>query len=219
MKATRVQRAKALLRRVAGPEMLFTDEKIFTIEAAHNHQNDRIWSSESPGSSGIITHSQHPQQVMVWGGICSSGKTPLIFVDEGVKVNKNVYLERILRDTVNPWAARHFNNRPWVFQQDSAPAHKAKEVQQWCKDHFPGFIASEEWPPYSPDLNPMDYSIWSILETRACATPHKNLESLRHALEQEWAKISLEELRRVTENFPKRLSACIKAKGGHFETD
>ena len=26
--------------------------------------------------------------------------------------------------------------------------------------------------PYGLDLNPMDYSIWSILESKACATSH-----------------------------------------------
>jgi hypothetical protein len=219
-KAIRLQRSKVLLTHVAGQnfeEILFTDEKIFTVEAFHNHQNDRSWSTESPGSSGIVSHRQHPSYVMVWAGICATGKTPLVFVDEGVKINKEVYLQRILRDQVEPWARGHFGNRAWTFHQDSAPAHRAREVQDWCRGHFPGFISSQEWPPYSPDLNPMDYSVWSILEARACSKPHKSLEALRRSLEKEWNKISVEELRRITENFPKRLKLCVKAKGGIFE--
>ncbi|XP_054718970.1 vacuolar protein sorting-associated protein 53 homolog [Uloborus diversus] len=39
-------------------------------------------------------------------------------------------------------------------------------TQDWCRTHFPDFISSAEWPPYSPDLNPMDYSVWSILEAK-----------------------------------------------------
>uniref|UniRef100_A0A183CKH9 DDE_3 domain-containing protein n=1 Tax=Globodera pallida TaxID=36090 RepID=A0A183CKH9_GLOPA len=113
---------------------------------------------------------------------------------------------------------RHFRQREWIFQQDSAPVHRARVVQAWCRDHFPGFIPAEEWPPYSPDLNPMDYSGWSILEARACATPHKNLESLRQALLREWEKISVREVRTICDNFPKRLRLCIKEKGGHFES-
>jgi hypothetical protein len=219
MRATRLLRCRTLLQRTAGQEVLFTDEKIFTVEAAHNHQNDRIWSSESPGSSGTVAHSQHPASLMVWAGICATGKTPLIFVDEGVKINQEVYMQRILRDVVEPWAMGHFGGRPWIYQQDSAPAHKARLVQEWCNAHFPRFITSQEWPPYSPDLNPMDYSVWSILEARACSKPHKNLESLRRSLQQEWDRISSEELRAIVENFPKRLRACIKAKGGYFETN
>ena len=196
--------------------MLFLDEKIFTIEAVHNHHNDRIWATESPGSA-IVARSQHPVSVMVWGGICESVKTPLVFVEQGVKINKDVYRQQILVDVVEPWAQQHFNNRPWIFQQDSAPAHRAREVQDWCHAHFPDFISAAEWPPYSPDLNPMDYSVWSILEARACAKPHKNLASLCNALTEEWNKISVPELRAIVGNFTKRLRMCIKAKGGHFE--
>lgn len=155
---------------------------------------------------------------MVWAGICASGKTPLVFVNPEAKINKNYYLREILQKVLKPWARRHFGAREWISQQDSAPAHKAREVQDWCRDNFPGFISAQEWPPYSPDLNPMDYSIWAILEARACATPHKNLDSLRRALRREWNKISVQELRRIAENFPKRLGLCIKAKGGHFES-
>ena len=64
----------------------------------------------------------------------------------------------------------------------------------------------------------MDYSVWAILEASACVKPHKNLASLRRALLREWAKIPVQELRAITENFPKRLRLCIKAKGGNFES-
>jgi len=123
-----------------------------------------------------------------------------------------------LEGVVLPWAQEHFGDQKWTFQQDSAPAHKAKTTQEWCKSHFPGFITSAEWPPYSPDLNPMDYSIWSILEARACAKSHKSLELLKQSLQREWDRISVEEVRRVAENFLARLKLCIGAKGGHFET-
>ncbi|CAD5223245.1 unnamed protein product [Bursaphelenchus okinawaensis] len=156
---------------------------------------------------------------MVWAGICASGKTPLIFVDEGVQINKEVYQRDILEAVVLPWSREHFKNTKWTFQQDSAPTRKAKTTQEWCRAHFPDFITSAEWPPYSPDLNPMDYSIWSILEARVCCRRHQTLESLKQALIEEWGKLSPEVLRPVSENFLKRLRLCQAAKGGHFETD
>ncbi|GFV45940.1 hypothetical protein TNCV_1977761 [Trichonephila clavipes] len=54
----------------------------------------------------------------------------------------------------------------WTFQQCSALVHKAKKTQEWCKASFPDMISSEECPTYTPALNPMDYSVWSILESR-----------------------------------------------------
>lgn len=52
-KRVRLQRCRQLKRRAAGQKwerILFTDEKIFTIQQAHNHQNDRSWSAEAPGT-------------------------------------------------------------------------------------------------------------------------------------------------------------------------
>ena len=154
---------------------------------------------------------------MAWGGICASGKTPLIFLEKGVKVDQHLYRKEVLQAVVLPWATYHFGDTNWIFQQDSAPAHRAKTVQGWCSDNFPDFIAWTEWPTYSPHLNPMDYSVWSILEARACAKRHATVEALKHSLLVEWEKISVSELRAIAQNFTKRLRLCVSAKGGHFE--
>jgi hypothetical protein len=171
----------------------------------HNCQNDRSWSAEAPGPSSIIKHHQNPQAVMVWGGICASGKKPLVIVNEGVKINKEYYQSKILEAVVLPWAQQHFGNQQWTFQQDSALVRKVKTTQKWCRAHFPDFISSTEWPLYSPDLNPMDYSIWSILEARAFAKPHKSLELLKQSLLREWDRMSAEVVRRMAENFTRHL--------------
>ena len=71
--------------------------------------------------------------------------------------------------------------------------------------------------PNSPDLNPMDYAIWSILQEKACQKPHPNVESLKRALKKAWNEITLETLVKIVDNFPKRLKACIDANGGWFE--
>ena len=75
----------------------------------------------------------------------------------------------------------------------------------------------DEWPANLSDLNPLDYSVWSILEAKACAKPHRDIESLKRALIQAWDEITPEILAKIINNFPKRLEQCIKAKGGHFE--
>ncbi|GBM92162.1 hypothetical protein AVEN_246038-1 [Araneus ventricosus] len=56
--------------------------------------------TDTPSTLAIIEHRQHPKSVMVWGGICASSKTPLVFVDDGVKINHKVYRQDILEAVV-----------------------------------------------------------------------------------------------------------------------
>ena len=58
--------------------------------------------------------------------------------------------------------------RRWVWQQDSALAHKSKETQVWeCYDFVPFSHC-----PLSLDLNPLDYFVWSYVENITNMTSH-----------------------------------------------
>jgi hypothetical protein len=149
---------------------------------------------------------------------------PLHFLPEGVKQNGALYRE-FLQTKVFPWTRRTYGQRHWIFQQDGAPSHKAEETQNLIRDNVPEFIEVDispqrnngEWPPNSPDLNVLDYTIWSILKAEACAKPHQSIESLKKSLVAAWKKIPQEVIDRAVDAFPKKLQKCIDAGGGHFE--
>ena len=76
------------------------------------------------------------------------------------------------------------------------------------------------WPPNSPDLSPLDYSIWhkwdqlvkaELKDVRA--TP----ATLRAAIVAAHSKLPLEDVQASIRHWPKRLAACVKAKGSQFE--
>lgn len=224
MKITRLNRCKELLKRfktsARASTILFTDECLFTVEQFVNHQNDRIIAEnirEANKKGRIASRTAHPQALMVFGAITGDGRMPLIFVDPGVKINAQNYLDEILKKEVLPWANSYFGQTNWTYQQDSAPAHKAKVVQAWCKANFPDVISSAEWPPSSPDLNPLDYSVWGIMKTKVGTVRYANLNELRRAIEKAWAELDADVIHAAVKSFPKRLKACIKAKGGIFE--
>ena len=41
------------------------------------------------------------------------------------------------------------------------------------------------WPPSNLDLNPLDYTIWDILENKTNTTSHPNIGSLKTAIDEE----------------------------------
>ncbi|GFX73437.1 uncharacterized protein TNCV_3402481 [Trichonephila clavipes] len=90
----------------------------------------KIWSVDAPSASAIVQHRQYPKSVIVWGGIFPSGKTPLVLVEDGVKINQKVNQRDILEAVVLPWAQKQLRNSNWTFLQHFAPSHKAKKTQE-----------------------------------------------------------------------------------------
>ena len=84
--------------------------------------------------------------VMFFGVVSSEGHTmpPHIF-KVGLKVNTKVYLD-VLKSVVISWCNQVAGGRPWVWQQDSAPAHKSKETQAWLQKECYDFVPFSHWP-------------------------------------------------------------------------
>jgi len=51
------------------------------------------------------------------------------------------------------------------------------------------FIRQELWPPNSPDLNPVDYEIWGIMQDRVYQTAIHDVDELKQHLIAVWADI------------------------------
>ncbi|QQP55312.1 Uncharacterized protein FKW44_008455, partial [Caligus rogercresseyi] len=58
--------------------------------------------------------------------------------------------------------------------------------QDFCRANMADFWPADMWPSSSPDLNPLDFSVWSVLESHACKTSHANLTSLQQAIVEAW---------------------------------
>ena len=166
-KQKRLVRSKRMLKEMedaGGKAIVWSDEKMFTVETAANKQNDRVLSVDSNKLPEDVKHHfrrQKPASVMVWAAVGSDGsKSPLVFIDQGVKVNSEVYV-KMLEEKVLPWLQKTYRNG-YVFTQDGAPAHTAAQTQAWCTENLSSFWSKEMWPPSSPDLNPMDFSIWAV---------------------------------------------------------
>jgi len=69
-----------------------------------------------------------------------------------------------------------------VFQQDSTPAHRTRDTIQLLQQETPDFIGPDLWPPNSPDLNPVDYKIWGVMQQRVYERRMNNVDELKQRL-------------------------------------
>ena len=137
MQEKRLDKAKKLLNKVKHPEKdnllkFFSDEKNFDQDQKINRRNDR-WLCKDPDEVPRIMHTKFPATIMVLGVVSSEGDVmPPHYFLKGQRVNAADYIN-VLRDVVKPWMDTIADGRPYVFQQDSAPAHKAKATQEWLQ--------------------------------------------------------------------------------------
>jgi len=103
---------------------------------------------------------------MVSVGVSALGKTSLHFVDPGTKINGKYYRDVLLMRGLLPDIRGY--SEYFTFQQDGAPAHRARETVDLLKQERPDFIPPtlHVWPPNSPDINTVDYAVWGILQDR-----------------------------------------------------
>jgi len=64
-----------------------------------------------------------------------------------------------------------------------------------------------------PDLNPVDYAVWGILQERV----YKYHGITDVVVEAEWDRLDQEVIDSVISERRKRLTACVAAGKGHFE--
>jgi len=111
----------------------------------------------------------------------------------------------------------------YVFQQDWTQAHRARDTVTMLQRETPEFIPPEMWPPNSPYLNSVDYSIWVMLQERVHRSwihdvSWKNVESWKNDC---WWSAGCCTMHTVIAaaiaQWHSRSNACVRVNGGHFE--
>lgn len=106
--------------------------------------------------------------------------------------------------------------------QDNAPVHNAHLVQDWLRIWADNEdVTLVRWPPYSPDLNPIE-NIWKLLKERICdrypeliAYPESDeaLDRLQAAAEEVWYDFEDELFEKLILSMRRRMQAVIDNNG------
>lgn len=154
---------------------------------------------------------------MVWGGISEFLQTDLVVV-EG-HVDSEVYIETILEgsNTIGEMD-KLLGAKQWRLQQDGATAHTSRRTMKFLRKRCK---VLKNWPPNSPDLNPIEH-LWSILDVLLRASPPNTIEQLKATVVSEWNKLSFELLHNLVASMEGRLQKVIDLAGaslnGHWDS-
>ena len=99
------------------------------------------------------------------------------------------------------------------YQHDGATPHTA----HICRQHLQtNNISVLDWPSKSPDLSVIE-NLWDYLgqRVRDQQNPPQTVAALAAALRQEWRAIPQQYIRGLFNSMRRRLTACIRAQGGH----
>ncbi|CAM1326495.1 Uncharacterised protein r2_g3551 [Pycnogonum litorale] len=225
VKAKRLTRCKKLLRKFRSnnsvKKIWFSDEKKFTVETPRNSQNDRVQGAVSKKSdiepSRLLRSRKHfSESVMVSLATSYDGKSSIIFVNRGIKINAKYYCEEILNPTLTEIKSK---SPDCIFMQDGAPSHTAKHTVVYLNNNCSSFISPQEWPPCSPDLNPVDYFVWSALERLVYhdGVEIQNVNDLRRRILRAWQELPQDSINKAILKWPRRLQEVVNQNGGHIE--
>jgi transposase len=223
---------KPLLRQINQEKrLLFAHEALNTPALLQRLVATTIWSDETTVRSHpngrdiwIRCHSStkredlpvNPQlqaggiSVMFWGCFSTQGVGPLVAL-EGSQ-NQHTYkdlLQKYLIPEIQ--VARSQFGVQMTFMQDNAPCHKARMVMDFLARNR---VPMLDWPPQSPDLNPIE-NLWAYIKRKRAEKfgPPSNKAQLIDQVMTIWDELDIDLVKKLTESISNRLKEVIRLNG------
>lgn len=209
--------------------VMFTDRKRFLFRYPGTRVRPVKWVLQ--GEEHMAVAVNHPQCLNVYAGITKHGVTKMhivagsskhktTFKNKGGDPAKNITAaeyQHVLNTTLLPEGRRIFSTQgisSWVLQQDNDPSHKEapKHVQQWNTQNSSSVSVLADWPPNSPDLNPIE-NVWAYVQSKVDQRGCKTFEEFKQAVLDEFQAVPLSMLRNLFDSMPRRVARVTQLGG------
>jgi transposase len=184
-------------------DVLFSDEKKFNLDGPDGFKY--YWADLTTEKKVFSKRVGGGGSVMIWGAFSSKGKSELLFIN--TRLNADGY-QQLIEDELIECQNRNNN---MIFQQDNAPIHVARSTMKWFETHN---IKVLNWPPLSPDLNPIE-NIWGIMarEIYDGGKQFSNVNELKTAIQNSWNNVDEEIIKKLINSMNNRIFELISVKG------
>ena len=190
-------------------QVIFSDEKIFW----GNGFCGQTWVRRPIGDAlhpqYCVTKRAHPVKVNVWACFGAQGQGYMHVFEENLTADmmKGILKEHLF-DAAETLAQP---DQEWYFLHDNGPQFKARLVQDWLESKS---VRCIEFPPYSPDLNPIE-NLWAVLAREVEKTPCSTVEELGDCVLRVWKDASKPLMKKLVASMPQRIEAVIEVAGAH----
>jgi transposase/transposase-like protein len=179
------------------------------------------WEKWKPEMITALETSRRPAQ-MVWASVWLDERghprrSPLVIMERDLNAPKHGYSAQSYIQALTKGLLPHWRRSQW-FMQDNARIHTSCAAMNFLRSHK---ITPITWPPYSPDLNPIEHLWWHLKKRMHKQYPQYNNFSVAQeewvsfcdALKECWRAIPGSLIRKLIMSMPHRMAACRKAQG------
>ncbi len=152
----------------------------------------------------------HPVSVPAWACFSARGPSYMAMWEGSADAKR---MASFFREYLVPSFKEHFGEQVshrWLLH-DNDQRHYAPAPQKVLHD---AGITQLDFPPYSPDLNPIE-NLWAEVQKRMEGKPASTKAQLEQLLSETWAGTNPEYCRKLARSMPARIAQCIERHGAY----